>query len=444
MSESPEVKKLDIPSRFNAIKTGLKTMTSLKKHEKERYSVWYNYFKDTGSLKLPKQKNDILWVDKHWKTIETYITSNYGQADQKHSTYRNHLEGLANILLAINKVKHKENVRNMFVVGLELQKGIDDKREDNELTESERANFICFENIIEERTKLDDAWRKDVKNAKLNMFHLILAFNSYIPPLRLNLIDMEIHRDRKEPPSNVETNYLWEKTPGKWSIVINYDKIEHRRVDKGLGREIFDLSDEIAGVTNGKKLNTIINDSLKALKREYVLVGIRSTHSPMGKSSYNQALASIFKPQKPTQNIFRKSYINYWHKKNLSTNKLKEIARRMRHTLGVALSAYKKVDIDCDDIEVDGLEIKEKISIPKPQPKKKDDYFNPAEYAKKYRAEHKDELDKKRKQDYTKNKDKILRNKMIWHLNKGLVAYPRQASIEKYDLKYNTKTKQWE
>lgn len=438
-----EVKKLDIPSRFNDITTGLKTMRSLKKHEKERYSVWWNYFKETGSLKLPKQKNDILWVDKHWKTIEAYITANYGQEDQKHSTYRNHLEGLANVLLAINKVKHKENVRHMFVTGLQLQKGLDEKQEDNELTESERKNFICFENIIEERTKLEEAWRKDIKNAKLNMYHLILAFNSYIPPLRLNLIDMEIHRDRKEPPSNVETNYLWEKTPGKWHIVINYDKIEHRRVDKGLDREIFDLSDEIAGVTNGKKLNTIINDSLKALRREYVLVGVRSTHTPMGKSSYNKALSSVFSPRSPTQNIFRKSYINYWHNKKLPTSKLKEIARRQRHTLGVALSAYKKVDIDCDDVDVDGLEIKEKIEIPKPVPKKKEDYFDPKKYAKEYREKHKTELDKKRKEQYEKNKENILKNKMLWHLNKGLVAYPRQSSIEKYSLEYDTKLRKW-
>ena len=72
---------------------------------------------------------------------------------------------------------------------------------------------------------------------KLNIYHLILALNTYIPPLRLNLINMEFHRERKAPPSNIQTNYLWEKTTGKWVIVLNYDKIENKRQAKGYDRE---------------------------------------------------------------------------------------------------------------------------------------------------------------------------------------------------------------
>ena len=73
------------------------------------------------------------------------------------------------------------------------------------------------------------------------MFHLILAVNTYIPPLRLNWIDMEIYPERvvegkvkKKIPANLpappedDQNYLWEVNPGKWAMVINYDKVENK------------------------------------------------------------------------------------------------------------------------------------------------------------------------------------------------------------------------
>ena len=80
---------------------------------------------------------------------------------------------------------------------------------------------------------------KNPKNLKLNMYHLLLAVNTYIPPLRLEWVDMNIWpprlvegKPRKvvaagPPPEDME-NYLWEEKPLEWSIVINYDKIENR------------------------------------------------------------------------------------------------------------------------------------------------------------------------------------------------------------------------
>ena len=258
---------------------------------------------------------------------------------------------------------------------------------------------------------------------------------------------MEFHRERKEPPSNVQTNYLWEKTPGSWAIVLNYDKIENKRESKGYDREIFDLSDEIPGVTNGKKLNVIINESLKAWKREWVLCGVKTYGLPMGKSSYNAGLASAFKPKKPTQNILRKSYINHWHhpKLKLSHGKLKEIARRMRHTINVALSAYKKVNIDCPEPgDIEGLTVIPKVDVPKPIKKQPKEYFDPKTYSKQYREKNAVKIKEQRKLNYSKNKEKILRSKILWNLNHMTVTHPRKETVERYDLKYNAKIKQWE
>src|SRR5687767_14074431 len=108
-----EVKKLDIPSRFAEIKSGLKTTAGLKNHERERVSVWYNYYKSRNEL-VGTTKANILWVGEHWKTILGHINLVYAPPKSSGNTHRNHLEGLANVLLAIDKDKFKEITRPMF------------------------------------------------------------------------------------------------------------------------------------------------------------------------------------------------------------------------------------------------------------------------------------------------------------------------------------------
>ena len=52
------VKKLDDVPEFNAIKTGIKTITTLKQHEQQVYNVWFNYFYARGEL-VPAAKGPI-------------------------------------------------------------------------------------------------------------------------------------------------------------------------------------------------------------------------------------------------------------------------------------------------------------------------------------------------------------------------------------------------
>jgi len=84
------------------IKTGVKTSAGLKKHERERYSVWYNHF---GKPLLARPKANILWVGDHWQTILAYIHELYDPPKSADSTLRNHIEGLANVLLTIDKTR---------------------------------------------------------------------------------------------------------------------------------------------------------------------------------------------------------------------------------------------------------------------------------------------------------------------------------------------------
>lgn len=351
------VRKLDDPVEFKAIKTDIKSLTTLKKHEQERLNVWYNYFHARKEL-VPPTKHHIQWVADNYQTIEKYIRDTYVEPKYKPSTLRNHLEALANVLLAIDKNKYREVVRPWFNLGLSLQQMIDKGNEQSVLSEKELANFVTYPELVAKRDELEKKWMNDPKDLKLNMFHLLLSVNTYIPPLRLDWLDMNIYPARFKnkkviknppdpttipPPPENDENYLWEEKAGEWSIVINSDKIENKRKSKDVPRQVMRLSDDIEGVTNGKRLNTIINLSLKYAPRDYVLIGVR-TKEAMSESGYDSALASMFAPKKPTQNTLRKAYINFWHSQNLSTGKLKEIAYRQRHTLTVALSSYRKIN----------------------------------------------------------------------------------------------------
>ena len=104
------------------------------------------------------------------------------------------------------------------------------------------------------------------------------------------------------------------------------------------------LNDEIPGVTNGQRLNEIINNSLMYAPRNYVLIGVK-IGGAMVDTAYNSALATMFAPRKPTQNTMRKMFINHWHRKELSTGILKEIAYRQRHSLFVAMESYRKINL---------------------------------------------------------------------------------------------------
>jgi hypothetical protein len=145
---------------------------------------------------VPVNKSLINWVGEHWRTIFAFIKDTYSTDKYADITLRSHLEGLANVLLAINKDKFKEVTRPFFNTGISIQRIINKENEDSVLSKKDVANFVPYEDLVRERDKLFELWHHDPKNLKLNMFHLILAVNTYIPPLRLNFVDMEIYPPR--------------------------------------------------------------------------------------------------------------------------------------------------------------------------------------------------------------------------------------------------------
>ena len=223
------------------------------------------------------------------------------------------------------------------------------------------------------------------------------------------------------------------------------------------------LNEDIEGVTNGKRLNEIINESLKYAPRNYVLVGVK-TGEMMRDTGYNAALATMFKPRKPTQNTLRKAYINYWHRKELSTGKLKDIAFRMRHTLFVAMESYRKInaggEIKALPLEPSKLVAAPEVVIPilptesktipilPPEAKRAPmappkPVFNYVEYSKEYRAAHKAEINKKQSDKYEADKQRILAVQILGKLNRGQSTRPTAKSILQYGLKQDGFTGKW-
>ena len=434
------VKKLDNTDEFNLIKSNIKRARTLKEKDSERYSVWYNHFKTILNL---KEKDGILWVADHWQTILKHIQDTYKPPQFEHVSRRHHLEGLGNVLLAIDKNKFRESTRMLFNEGKTIQVEDDMERLEGKLKPSELQNFVTYPELVAERDKLYNLWQQAPKNKKFNIYHLIVALNTYIPPLRRQWDDMEIYSKNALPPNNL-TNYLWEYEPSKYAIVLNYDKIENKRQKLGKDREIFRLEDEIIGVTNGKKLNEIISKSLKDFPRNYVLSGIRTGgQAPMSKTSYDQALKSVFSPRATTTNLLRKAYINYWHNQNKSPKILGEIARRMRHTLGVASTAYRKINInEVEQAPVKGppTKITQKKEVPRPQPK---EYFNPAQYMQEYRANNAEKIKEQRAMLYQRNRKKILRDKILRQLNLGATKNIPQSTKNIYGIYYDDENKVW-
>ena len=366
----------------------------------------------------------------------------------------------------------------MYNFTLTIQQRIDKTKEDSLLSDKDLANFVTYEELVARRDELEKEWIKAPNDLKLNIYHLLLCVNTYVPPLRLDWLDMNVYPPRLKdgkvikkrvdpstlppPPENLE-NYLWEEKEGHWAVVINADKIESKRKDRDLPRQVMRLNDDIEGVTNGKRLNEIINESLKYAPRDYVLVGVK-TGEMTRDTGYNAALATMFKPRKPTQNTLRKAYINYWHRKELSTAVLKEIAYRQRHSLFVAMESYRKINLG-GEIKALPLEPSKLVAAPEvvipilptesktipvlpPEAKRAPmappkPVFNYVEYSKEYRAAHRAEINKKQSDKYEADKQRILAVQILGKLNRGQSTRPTAKSILQYGLKQDDFTGKW-
>ena len=333
-TENPEkwVQKIDEDANFNAIKSNNDTLTEIKNTcSSTLVKKYLQFWKLARTLKWKGVPNDegesVVWIEQHYKNMEDWIESHYGK--DKHSSREIMVEAIANLLLAIDKVKYREYVRHLFLAGKAYHLEVNKVTEDNKLRPKELDNWICFQDIEQMREKCLKMFA--VKPTLANdMRSLCLSLLTLVPPLRKDYHDMIVYRKKSLPPVGL-FNYIWEYKPGQWRYVIGNDKITHKELTKkNYQRSVFTLSEEIPNITDGKRLNEIITTSLDTHPRKYLMTPTRvlDADAPMSEASYNSTLFSIFKPKKPTCNLFRKAYVNY-HYPTLSTADQTQIATRM-------------------------------------------------------------------------------------------------------------------
>ena len=189
-------------------------------------------------------------------------------------------------------------------------------------------------------------------------------------------------------------------------------------------------------------MNDIINESLKAFPRTYILSTQRDGSKPINKQGLDSLLKQCFSPQKVGIDILRSAYVTHFYSDPRMTLKMKEeLARKMRHSASVAQREYQKIDVSGIS-QPNNLVVTRNIEAPPPIVVEKKP-FNLKVWRKDYREKHKQEINQKAKDDYKANKDEILRRHILWSLNHSNTEKPKQASIDKYKLKFDEKLKKW-
>jgi hypothetical protein len=431
---------------FEEHPTHYKTLAQAPQIVKHQYSTWFTALKDALGL---KNKQNILWLEKHWPKVRGLIDDRVRNGTYKPNTKRIHQDALSHVLMYIDKEKYRELTRPWWVDSINISKTYETKRQNNILNEKQLTNFVSYPEMVRQRDKLYVEWQANPKNKKLHMYFLILALNTYIPPLRLNLTDMEVWRERKQPPHN-NINYLWERQPGLWSRVINHDKIEHSRkkgaekIGEVSERQMFDVEEDLPGLSGaGEQLNRVLTESFRILPRPYVLLAVKADHLiPMGKTSYSQAFRSIFKPRKPTQNLIRMAFVTHFHQlPRITYNEKVMLAERMRHTAEVATKSYYKINAPSEQTE--GLTDQPQVVKMAPakvlmvHPPIKRVLKDPKIAAKAYREKNKDRIQEYRK----KNRLNINRSKLLWSLNH---SFQKSSNVlDKYGIEYSDELKRY-
>jgi len=399
------IQLIDNNEKFDKIKTNLRSDKNLKPINKNIYKKLLSVFK-------PDKQNNILWIGPAKDKIYDYIK----KLDLSPASKRIYYETLAHILLMINKTKYKEYSKMLFLEGLNIQTKINKHNDKQEATEAETNKLIRFNDLVKLRQLYLTEFNKDESNIKNNMISLILSLNTLLPPLRLDWLKMKLYKGKDEP-KNKKHNYLWLNND-KYKIIINTDKMSNKK-----GGSILDITDINNDYIKGHEITKILNESFKALKRTYVLVQLTDKKLNMEPSTYNYLLEEATRRQ-ITNNILRKSYINYYYnefKPKLNLEAKKQISTYMRNTTGTAEQNYIKLT------KVKPL----KISELKPESKTE---FNIKTWSKEYYENNKDEIKNKRKERHDKNKLSENKQKIIRNLNNGTTKNPTKTTIKKYNL----------
>jgi len=280
---------------------------NLSNAHNQRISVWKNNIPDIKS----HNKN---WIRDNHEVIYNYIKNNYANKN----TIKSHLSTLAQIM---KMAKNDQFYKKYSDESTDLSKSVQDSYLDQ--TVPINRNYISLEEIEHRRDELKDMFNADPSNNKLNEQYLILCLYTYQPPIRMEYKNMQIV---DTIPNNTD-NFMLHNNNHYYVIIQNDKVIRH------YGTAQFELNDT---------LNTIINDSLTAYPRKYILSLISNPNKPIGKQGFEKLMNSCFPDKKVSVDLIRSAYItNRYNDKTFTMRQKKS----WQHLCAILLMSHLKCTI---------------------------------------------------------------------------------------------------
>ncbi len=345
--------------------------------------------------------DDLSWIKKHHRLIYDFARDKYSNLN----TRKGHIQVLAGMLKLMGGGKRYAQKYSKKAV--DYAGRVEHEAKNQTMTPERKENFVTYDEICNQRDKFKALFEENKSNVKNNLTYLLLSLYTMIPPLRQEFRSMEIVSKK---PSDKTKNYLV-KRGNDFTIIINKDKVSnsHEPLEEKVPTD----------------LSNVIKSSLKAYPRKYILSTQKDPNKPIGKQGFEKLLIDAFQDinKRVTVDILRSAYVSWaYSDPNLNENDKDDIAKKMRHSTEVARIMYNKLDANDKENEQ-----------PKEEPRQ---YFNIREWSKQYREKNKKSINKQQKDRYENNRYYVLRDKILWNLNKGYVSAPREDTIKNYDLKY--------
>ena len=357
------------------------------------------YAKLLKKNKINVDTSNYLFLKDNYKKIYKLIDEDPKLSYNSKKTYLNNLGVMLRNLFHLKEDIIKKIIDRAMYYG-EKDRDYIEMLDSNETSDK---CFIPYDELIAKLEEMKENYKKS-PTRKNTMLLLIIMLNVLQPPLRRNLVDMEIITNSNF--AEKDKNYLLVKK-GSYSYIINSDKVSNSKT-----------SEQEKNIPVQKEIGDFIVETLFRFPRNYLLSSLYG-NSPMTIKGYNYALKLLFpKIDCMSQNVFRRSFITHIISNHPTKKILRNLALSMRTSLDQIFLVYNQ-NIPTGSRALIPLNMEEKNK-----------------WTRLYRQNNKDMFKKQYDRYYKENRQEILRKRLLSLLNRGKTKEPREKTIEKYNLKF--------
>ena len=437
---------------FKKLKAG-EYETKGSKSDKTNISSVISFFtRNLPSFQKYKDVDDLSWVFKENRKLLIELLEYSFLRSLAITTIKSKLNAICRIIRIGLKTKNDYTYQKYayLVASIGLQQ--EDVDDTNRLSELEVKKFVPFEFILMKQLELEQKFNSLSKQQqstpqayKLNQDLLLVSLYCLIPPLRDEVKVLKFTDKNQD-----KGDWVWFKTNGDTSLLLNEDKTKHEAVEFNLTRDDpFDLTDH--------KIVDILKQSYSLYPRIPLFATVKNgiyTQKKVG--SISQNLIKIFSDVFPTINIgsssLRSSYYSYVISKVAEQGTFlryevkKQIAFRMRTSVDKLDRNYLKSYYSPFRQDINQqIQPPPAINIqPEPIITNSNSYYKKLEKNKAYIENNKEKVYQQQKQyRQTIPKEEATRKRLLRLLNTTIDyrKHIRPATIKKYDFKLDENNK---